>query len=537
MGGLNFKNIKKRYIFLAALVIPFIPVMLIFIVCMGVKYGTGIINTRELIIDTSSPIKIGDYLYYYFTIAGIGLTAILSYAIWRTSVKSTNLAKAINDKEENRDKENIKESALILYYDLIFKISILKELFSQKPFKNRVQEVKKLIVTSDWMKHIVALRNILDRQELYTLIDLYNSFLSLHYLIDSDNEVHAELDDLVNNLANKVFIGGILDYLWMDFSGEIESTLSSQYFMVYRKIQAVINEQLNSEFIRRLPSGEVEVNRYRGHIKYIGEFKGGKLKNGTDQWSNEYGHISYLFKYEDYRIVEGYFRIKMDEIDNLIFNSNFDNKGKQSTGYTTIYYDSKNIKYKGEIVDGKYEGEGDQYFDNRIPTLQFSGRWKDGKKLRGEYTNKFSNGIKYFRGEYKNNTPYSGEIEVGDTYKFIGAYGFKGIINEGKLIKGNGYMYNRNYFDEEFLNKHQEYDEQDNNYNIVYEHEEIPEEIQQEMQEDSIRSENESSRDTLLNSCGQVVELLAATWMDGECTLYPDDLLYKKYFGLHTKDC
>ncbi len=531
MEEFSIKSIKKRYIFLVMIS----PVILIFLMCIVIKYGTILINTGELIIDISSPVKIGEYLGYYFTVIGIELTALLSYALWRTSVRSNNLAKAINDKEENRDSENIRESALTVYYDLIFKISMLKMLYTRSKHKSNLLETKKLIISSDWVKHVVNLRNVLNRHELYCLFDLYNSFQLLHDLGENVNREQDELEDLIKHLANKMFIPSILNYLWMDFSGEIEATLNSQYFMVFRKIQATINNELESKYYTKLPSGEVEVKLNSGHKKYTGEFANGKLRNGVDYWESSNGHMSYTFKYENYNIIEGNYSNKVSEVDDIIFDCRFDSEGKQTTGRTTLFYESNNIKYKGEIVNQKYDGEGSLYYDSKIPSIQFTGVWKEGKRVNGEYINKNSDEIKYFKGEYRNNTPYTGEIEVGDTYEFRGAYGFKGIIREGKLIKGHGHMFSKNYFDEEYLSKHPEHIEEVDDYEYDYEQEEIPEEIQQEMREDSIRSKNEIDKQMLLEQCGKVVELIAATWEDGDVNVYPDDSLYKKYFGLRIK--
>ncbi|MBK5243259.1 hypothetical protein [Clostridium sp.] len=221
----------------------------------------------------------------------------------------------------------------------------------------------------------------------------------------------------------------------------------------------------------------------------------------------------------------------------MIFDCKFDDGGRQYSGETTIFYDSKRVRYHGKVLDGIYNGKGKLYADNKSSVLNYTGIWKDGIMVNGEYSNKLSNSIKYFKGDYKNNIPYSGEIEVSRTHEFKGAYGFKGTIFEGKLIKGFGHKFNKNYFDKEFLQNHPEYEYRnyDDEYEDDYQHEEIPQEIENEMHENSIRGENENNRECLRADFGQVIELIEAKWEDGECEVLPDDLLYKTYFAMYKK--
>ncbi|MBK5243096.1 hypothetical protein [Clostridium sp.] len=265
MKEFSYKILKKRYIPM----IFIIPFILIFILSLIIKYGTMFINTKELIIDVYSPIKIGEYLYYYFSIIGIELTALLSYALWLTSVKSIDLAETINDKEENRDKEKVRESALIVYYDLVSKISILKLLYSKNFLKDNVQETRKINVTSDWVKNIANLRNFLNGKELETLFNLYNSFLLIYELERSENDKNEEIKVLVERLSSKIFIPVLLEYLWMDFTGETEAILSSEYYLILRKIEATSNNDYN--YYLTSENGENQVKQKNGSEKYIVE--------------------------------------------------------------------------------------------------------------------------------------------------------------------------------------------------------------------------------------------------------------------------
>ncbi|MDU1443137.1 MAG: hypothetical protein E6916_06435 [Clostridium cochlearium] len=54
------------------------------------------------------------------------VTGILSWALLKTSKKSNELSEAIKAKEDNRDNEKVKKSAMIIYYDLLSNVRILK---------------------------------------------------------------------------------------------------------------------------------------------------------------------------------------------------------------------------------------------------------------------------------------------------------------------------------------------------------------------------------------------------------------------------
>ena len=46
-------------------------------------------------------------------------------------------------------------------------------------------------------------------------------------------------------------------------------------------------------------------------------------------------------------------------------------------GKCIIYYENGNIKYDGDLVDGKTEGNGKYYYENGD---YYIGQWKNGKQ-------------------------------------------------------------------------------------------------------------------------------------------------------------
>ena len=56
-------------------------------------------------------------------------TAIFSYLVWKVSIGSFQVSKELKNLEENRDKEVVREQALIVYYDLQRGFSYLRDLY------------------------------------------------------------------------------------------------------------------------------------------------------------------------------------------------------------------------------------------------------------------------------------------------------------------------------------------------------------------------------------------------------------------------
>jgi len=232
----RFKDFVKKY-FIWILISPILlisPIILITLLSLIAKWGSILINSNGLNIDTSTPISLGEYLYYYIAAVGIEVTGLLSYAIWRTSKESNKLWEDISTKEENKDKEIVRESALIVYYDLLSNISILKMLYSTQILEIKPVETNRLNIQSGWVKNIANLRDILSETELEMIFNLYNSFLLLSELESSSNlnDESNDLKILVDKLANNIFTSVLLDDLWMNFNGITESILNNKYYPI-----------------------------------------------------------------------------------------------------------------------------------------------------------------------------------------------------------------------------------------------------------------------------------------------------------------
>ena len=379
----SFKRFLKKY-FVWILISPILlmsPIVLISLLSLIAKWGSIIINANGLNIDTKSPISLGEYLYYYIAAVGIEVTGLLSYAIWKTSMESNKLWEDISNKEENKDKEIVRESALIVYYDLLSNISILKMLYSTQILEIQTVETNRLNIQPGWVKNIANLRDILSETELEMIFNLYNSFLLLSELERSSNDEGNDLKILVDKLANNIFTPVLLDDLWMNFNGVTEAILNNKYFPILRKIELTSKNLNNKKFKCYSDDGELCIKQNNGSVKYKGKFINGIMQDGTDQWHFDDGILLYSFIYKNGKIIRGKYCNRFREEYELIFDCKFNEQGSRTDGYTTTFYASNAIKYQGLIVDGQYDGQGKSYSTKNSIKPIFSGKWGKGKMI------------------------------------------------------------------------------------------------------------------------------------------------------------
>ena len=89
--------------------------------------------TQEKIKDISVLIskhgyKLSDYTNYFILLLQVVVTSVFSYALWKSSSRSNELAERIDEKEDNKEKGLVRENALIVYYDLILGLKDLAKL-------------------------------------------------------------------------------------------------------------------------------------------------------------------------------------------------------------------------------------------------------------------------------------------------------------------------------------------------------------------------------------------------------------------------
>lgn len=190
-------SMKKKYLKKAieVLIFLFMPFLFISTISYITKLATLMINTSEVIITFQKEISLGDYIYYYLVVLGTEVTFYFSNALLQVSKKSNKLAEAINEKEEIRSAERIRDCAAYVYMDLKRLIDKSTEIMihyatenlrlSSKSFDEKEESMKAWIqfrylgnISTDWKLNIAKLRGELKKNDINyeELLDLYLKF-------------------------------------------------------------------------------------------------------------------------------------------------------------------------------------------------------------------------------------------------------------------------------------------------------------------------------------------------------------------------
>ena len=119
-------------------------------------------------------------------------------------------------------------------------------------------------------------------------------------------------------------------------------------------------------------------------------------------------------------------------------NISFYGNGNYKSKDNIEYYLNNKVKYRGSIVNNKYNGKGEFYYNNKLNTIKYNGLWINGD-MNGYglyYTNE--NKLLY-RGKFKNNV-FNGE---GIIYFNNGIIEYEGCFLNNKY-NNFGELYDRN---------------------------------------------------------------------------------------------
>ncbi|MBF8983986.1 hypothetical protein IZY60_10580 [Lutibacter sp. B2] len=401
LEGIDFK--KGIIILLVFLGILIVPILLISGLSFIVKWSTTSIDTKELIINLDSPIKLGEYLYYYISVVGIEITGVLSYALLETSKKSNQLSQDINKKEEKKDEEKIRESALIVYYDLLLGLKDLKSLYISRIIHKSLPEPKKMLIRENFIKNIAILNKTLSDKEIEKICEIYRSFLTIKELLfyvreDGNNSTKSSertlneqnLDDEVTKLAKEVFKGILIDYIQFELTDDVTLLLNLDHFEILNKIKLMTYKKVSREGNVIKGDGEIifegkldedgYLHDKKGKLysqvakeaRFIGAFENGKFILGSEIAYRNTEKL-FEFQYEKGKIVSGKLykkqnnhidritdeRIVKDEIieSNIVNNNVYfnvekfdeDEEEKPLDGYIEKYYGAYCRKCTGEV--------------------------------------------------------------------------------------------------------------------------------------------------------------------------------------------
>lgn len=484
---------KKTWLFIAF----FIPLVLSLII-MYLIFGNLFVAFQKMLQLKGNPTRTADAvvsLAYIGTIliASYGLitTALFSYLVWRVSIESFRVSKELKNLEENRDKETIREQALIVYYDLQRGFSYIRNLHISTLIKNKQPNPKLLFFSEDWIKNVATLRNELSNEELNKIYEIYNDFFTLQSLLKDYSENHAdknnEVSQAVEVISKKIFAEFIPLQILTEFEDSTtEDLLEINLYIILQKIFLVTFSDSQIKKKKGDSSSDVLVNESLFYTNRNGEIWNGEgtlftaggyekangfFINGLFMTGTVYGYAKskwYSIEYRDIgqerKIINGEI-IDLKEIndEHFYYKGEFQD-GKLFNGITTLFNRDGSIAYRGHLVNGVKEGRAISY--NSEGEIYFKGTYEQGLRIKGVLFNK---GKEVFKGDFQNGRPWNGQV-IKFHFNNEKIKNFTGEMIDGKPYNGTGTRFKRNQDGEEleFL-LHQESWEPEDGYEKLLE--------------------------------------------------------------------
>lgn len=477
LNEIKFTKKEKKIIFWF-LTLPLVGSFIAFYMIFG-NIFEAIFKMWELRGEPNKTASAVTSLSYVFTILvaiyALLATTIFSFLVWRVSTGSLQVSQQLKDLEDNRDKEIVRENALIVYYDLQRGISNLRDIYISCLLKGSSPRPNRIYFSEEWIKNVANLRGQLTSQELNKVYKLYEQFYTLQSLLEEfkSNEKNDDLNHFLEDLSTELFADFIqtplLEELKVSSADELVDIdlyiiLQKIYYLTFTDSQ--INDvemQENGEkiyvvYLNGVPFfkgnikgtfiGDGSLYNKDGKIKCSGQFKSKQFIKGT-----VYGYYSSKYKcYEiTYEVSSATREIKKgivnklikDDNDQYFYNGEFQD-GKVYNGITTEFRKNKKISYQGKIKDGYRDGQGTSYNEQGQKT--FEGIWKEHVRYNGT---SFKDGKEMFTGEYKDSKPWNGITNRYDLSEEVKE--FSGEIRDGQPVNGTGKIFKVNNYGEDFV--------------------------------------------------------------------------------------
>ncbi|PDZ59276.1 hypothetical protein [Bacillus thuringiensis] len=405
-------------------------------------------------------------LSYIFTILvaiyALCATTFFSKLVWKVSERSLLVSQQLQDLEKTRDKEIVRENALIVYYDLQRGISNLREIYINCVLNGTKPKINRIYFSAEWIKNVANLRDGLTNQELNRVYKLYEQFYALQNILEEykTHEINDELIEFIERLSEEVFADFIPFSLMDKFNVSlVDELVDIDLYIILQKIYSLTfitfekpkENKVNGKtfyetyidgvlfFVGDSPKvfiGNGALYNSNGNIKCSGHFNSKQFIKDTIYGYYESTKKCYEYTYEAQLIKKGtLYKLTDDENKEYYYKGEYKN-GEVSIGITTLFHKNQKISYQGDIERGNLEGRGTSYNDKGYK--EFEGIWKNSKPHNGT---KYISYKKVFKGEFRNGHPWTGTADgLNLSYK---VKKFEGELFEGQPINGTGLFFNR----------------------------------------------------------------------------------------------
>ncbi len=272
-----------------------------------------------------------------------------------------------------------------------------------------------------------------------------NSYKKGHSYINNVPK-NKPLNEKINNTENN---GRLVNKKGEIFVGPIKNKLPNGKGKLYNKSGELIYEGYYVDGIQEGKGKKITKNEY-----YIGNFIEGKmfgegeihLKNGNIKYSGEFvndkkeGMGKYFFEDHEFYFIENKKKFYLEKGDFYIGNWLND----KMHGEGILCLNDGRIKYEGDFVNDKFQGQGKYYFeDGQCYKGQFFNDMQHGK---GKIIDKY--GKLLFEGNFINDhIEGSGKLYLKDGSYFIGQFVNGEISGRGKLYLRNGSVFECQFVD------------------------------------------------------------------------------------------
>lgn len=353
-------------------------------------------------------LKLDEYLYFFILFIQLVTTAVFSYVLWKTSLRSNELSEKIDEKDDNREKGLVRENALIVYYDLTLGLKDLAKLYESRIVKKVSPNPKRMFFSDEWIKNVAFLKDKLSNDEISVLYSLYGDLLIIKELLEANNSENdcKDLDNEIERLFKSIMNKNVIDYAYsfdLDVY-DVGSYLNNRRFYIMEKLRLLTYKE--TQIVTKHKKDEIYQIYIDDVLYYEGNMKDNKLNGKGIIWNKnligktykrfEGRFVSGLFmeglRQEEHAVDQTFFIMKFtrsnirvsgqiyDKDGNILANGKYDDNGNPQEGFFTLFSDRGKVRYIGELKDCEYHGKGTLY---EMDSIIKEGTWAKGKFIEG----------------------------------------------------------------------------------------------------------------------------------------------------------
>lgn len=154
----------------------------------------------NVFINSSRTFDISEYIDLWLSFIGIIVTAILSYLLLKVSQKSNSISEQISYLEKNRDKQILNDNLATVYYQIIYSIKQLHNLYISYFVTDKTPTYTNIKLYENW---VVVLSSIQSKLSVAEIDSLYQLFIDIENL---NNLPQAEKRTAISKIYKKIML-------------------------------------------------------------------------------------------------------------------------------------------------------------------------------------------------------------------------------------------------------------------------------------------------------------------------------------------